>query len=311
MSVARAHLIGRFEAIQTILSNAVSADVSPVATPNSAAVLVRNGCMVMLFCALEGFLRDRSLECANAIDQTSVPYTHLPPGLKAASLISTFEGLLNLSRGWAVGDKLSEFEQAAIAAAAGSLGSPYQFTGYSFARDKSNVTAEDVTKITKSFGVDNFWSSARIVSQKAGMALPGNMDDAFKQLAKERHKAAHVPSHNVSHGHLVAALPQAIILALSFDALISAATDRLSSSKIVGGVAPIPVTGGDVEFMVVKPHRAGTWAAFIPNRAKALFTEKDGAAALARATVTAKAKRLSVICQDATGRASAWKTVLG
>ncbi|MBU9194435.1 hypothetical protein KTD33_07780 [Burkholderia gladioli] len=267
--------------------------------------------MVMLFSALEGFLRDRSLECARAIDQTAVPYTHLPIGLKAASLIATFEGLGNLSRSLPMSDKLSEFEQAAVAVAAGSLGSPYQFTAYSFGRDKSNITSEDVSKIAKSFGVDNFWRAAGIVSQKAGMAMPGNVDDVFKQLARERHKAAHVPSYNVSHSQLMAALPQALTLALSFDALVSAATERLSTSHIARGVPPASITGTDVDFLTLKPHRAGNWGAFLPNRARALFTESDFNAALARATLAARSRQLSVVCQDSTGRASVWKTVLG
>ena len=311
MSVAREQMIGRFNAIHAILANSLSIDITPVPTPNSAAVTIRNGCMVMLFCALEGFLRDRSLECARTINQTTVPYAHLPIGLKAASLIATFEGLLNLSRGWAVTDKLVEFEQAAVAVASGSLGSPYQFTGYSFARDKSNVTADDVTKITKSFGVENFWAAARIVSQKAGMALPGNMDDIFKQLAKERHKAAHSPSHNVPHSVLAAALPQALTLALSFDSLISAATERLSNSGIGHGAPLVPVTGADVDFMVVRPHGAGKWGAFLPNRSRALFVELDFNVALARGSTSARSRGLSLVCLDSTGRASTWKTVLG
>ncbi|PUA19534.1 hypothetical protein C7W93_06670 [Glaciimonas sp. PCH181] len=73
------------------------------------------------------------------------------------------------------------------------------------------------------------------------MVLPGNMDDIFRQLAKERHKAAHVPSHNVPHSQFVSALPQALTLALVFDALVSAATKRLSGSAIASGVIPAAV----------------------------------------------------------------------
>ncbi|SIO22713.1 HEPN domain-containing protein [Paraburkholderia phenazinium] len=311
MSTARDQLVGRIGAIQSVLSDPLSTDISPVPTPNSPAVVIRNGCMVMLFSALEGFLRDRSLECAKAIDQAAVPYTHLPAGLKAASLIATFEGLGNLPRGLPMSEKLSEFEQAAVAVASGAMGQPYQFTHYSFGRDKSNITSDDVSKIAKSFGVDNFWKAAGIVSQKAGMAMPGNVDEVFKQLARERHKAAHVPSHNVPHSQLVAALPQALTLALSFDTLVSAATKRLSTSQIAHGVLPTLVTGADVDFLTLKPRRAGRWAAFVPNRVKALFTEADFNAALVQATSTASSRHLSVVCQDSTGRASVWRTVLG
>lgn len=311
MSAAREHLLGRVEAIGTILSNPLSTDASPVPQANSPAVVVRNGAMVMLFCALEGFVRDRSLECARAIDQTAVPYTHLPAALKAASLVSTFEGLVNLSRQMPFSDRLSAFERASIAVASGALGSQYNFTEYSFARDKSNVTADDIAKIAKSFGVDNFWNAARIICGKIGAAIVGNVDEIFKQLALDRHKAAHVPSHSVPHSRLTSALPEALALALTFDALISAATARLSRSRIATGIPPAALTAGDVDFMTIRPHQPGRWAAFSPGGSRALFIETSEVAALSRAMVVATSRRLSIVCKDNTGRASDWKTILG
>lgn len=310
MSVAREQFLGRVEAIRSILASPISTDIAPVPVPSSAAVVARNGCMVMLFCALEGFVRDRSLECAKSINQTSVPYAHLPEGLKYASLVSTFEGLLNITRGWPEVDKILEFEQAVVAVASGSLGSPYQFTTYSFARERSNVSVEDIGSIARSFGVSNLWSAMRGVVGKAGMALAGNIDESFRQLAKERHKAAHVPHHNVPHSQLSAALPVATTIALGFDALISTATHRLSNSNIAGGAAPARVTDADVEFITLKPRGAG-WAAFRPTRQRAAFVEQDRTAALARAAVMGRTNGLSVVCHDASGRASAWTTVQG
>ncbi|PUA19535.1 hypothetical protein C7W93_06675 [Glaciimonas sp. PCH181] len=75
-------------------------------------------------------------------------YTHLPIGLKTASIVATFEGLLNMSRDGTTNDRILEFERAAVAIASGPLGSLYKFTDYSFARDKSNISADDVVKIT-------------------------------------------------------------------------------------------------------------------------------------------------------------------
>ena len=119
MSAAREYRLGRIEAIGSILASHLAIDASPVPQANSPAVVIRNGAMVMLFCALEGFIRDRSLECARAINQTSVPYSHLPASLKAASLISTFEGLMNLSRQMSFTDRLTAFEKASVAVASG------------------------------------------------------------------------------------------------------------------------------------------------------------------------------------------------
>jgi len=311
MSAAREHLLGRVEAISTILASPLSIDSSPVPQANSPAVVIRNGAMVMLFCALEGFIRDRSLECACAVDQTTVPYTHLPEALKAASLISTFEGLINLSRQMPLTDRLSAFERASIAVASGALGSQYKFTEYSFAREKSNVTADDISKITKSFGVDKFWNAARTICGKIGATIVGNVDEIFKQLASDRHKAAHVPSFSVPHSRLTSALPEALALALAFDTLISAATVRLSQSKVASGVPPMPLMADDVDFMTIRPHRAGKWAAFSPNGSRALLVDTSEVAVLSRATAVAASRKLSIVCKDHTGRASDWKTLLG
>lgn len=310
MSIAREHFLGRIEALKAILDDSISTDSAPVPAPNSAAVAVRNGCMVMLFCALEGFIRARSLECARAIDQTAVPYSHLPTGLKVASLISTFEGLLLLSRGLTTADKIIEFEKAAIATATGSLGSSYQFTEYSFGRDKSNVIADDIPKIAKAFGVENFWTAARVVATKAGVAIPGNMDDLFKQIARERHRAAHVSAHNVPHSLLKSSLPDAIVLCLTFDTLISRATDQLSKSLIARGAVPPAVNGTHVDFIVIKPHTKANWAAFSPSRSRALFVETSLVGAIGRAVPIARAKSLDVICLDSAGRPADWRSAV-
>jgi hypothetical protein len=310
MSAARGQFLGRIEAIRTILTNPISTDVTPVPIPASAAVVTRNGCMVMLFCALEAFLRDRSLECARNIDQAVVPYAHLPDGLKHASLIATFDGLFTQTRGWPMADRIREFESACVLSASGALGSPYQFTSYSFARDKSNISAEDVGQIAKSFGVANFWASTRNVNASAGAAIPGNVDDLFRQLARERNKAAHVASHNVPHSSLTSAIPQAVSIALGFDALISTATYRLSTSAIAHGTPPTPTLDTDIQFITIRPH-VGRWAAFRPAAGRALFVEGQQDVALARATAYGRPRGLSVVCHDAGGRASNWTTILG
>lgn len=311
MSIARDQFLGRIDAIRTILANPISTDTSPVPVPGSAAVVSRNGCIVMLFSALETFIRDRSLECAKSIDQTSVPYTYLPLGLKYASVVSTFEGLISQTRSLSVADKILEFEKATVAVASGYLGSPYEFTSYSFARDKSNVSADDIGTIARNFGVNGFWASARNVCTSAGMAMPGSIEEVFRQLARERHRAAHVTSHSIPHSQLTSSLPQATVIALAFDALISTAAHRLNASAIARGRPPNKVSDADIEFITVRPHRSGRWGAFRANHLRALLVEADQKVAMARASGIAKAKGLSVVCHDAAGRASTWTTLLG
>lgn len=310
MSIARGQFLGRMEAIASILANPISTDQSPVPAPSSVAVVVRNGCMVMLFCALEAFLRDRSLECARSIDQNVVPYPHLPEKLKYASVVSTFEGLSTQTRNWSDADKIVEYERALVASSAGALGSPFQFTSYSFGRDRSNISVGDVGDIAKSFGVSNFWNSTRNVGANAGMATPGNADETFRQLATARHRAAHVASYIVPHSLLTASLPQAVVIALGFDVLVSTATHRLSRSAISRGQAPAPVSDVDIRFITVAPHRGG-WRATRAGVRRALFVELDGTAALARAVGAARNADLSVVCHDMAGRPSNWATVLG
>lgn len=311
MSDAREHFIGRIDAIRTILSTPITIDSTPVPVPNSAAVTIRNGCMVMLFCALEAFIRGRSLECARRLDQIVVPYPHLPAGLKYASLVGTFEGLLQQTKYWSETDKMAEFERAAVLIAAGPLGSPYQFNEYSFARDKSNVSADDMRDITKSFHVDNFWAACSGIWNKVGAVVPGNPPDIYKQLSKERNKAAHVAAHNVTHTAISNFLPQTVALALAFDALISMGAHRLSSSAIAHGTIPAKVSDANVEFITVKPHTGSKWAAFRTSAARAILVQPSPEAAFAAAIPKARLLNLCVVRHDNTGRPVAWATIFG
>lgn len=310
MSVARENFISRIEAIRTTLKNPISVDTTPVPIPSSAAVVVRNGCTVMLFCALETFIRNRSLECAGAINQIQVPYAQLSDDLKYASLVSTFDGLAMATRGWPKSDKILEFERAAVAVASGSLGSPYQFTEYSFARDKSNVTADDIVLISKTFGVENFWQSAGKVSLKAGITIPGRHEDIFRLLARERHKAAHVAQHNVSHYWVESALFQTLSIAIAFDALISTAAFKLNT-KGATARATLKITENDVDFLTVKPRVNGDWAGYQPSKTRASFVAADQSSALARAVTLGGTHNLSVVCHDTGSRPTRWATVLG
>lgn len=311
MSDAREHFIGRVDAIRKILASPISTDSTPVPVPNSSAVAVRNGGMVMLFCALEAFVRGRSLECARRINQVVVPYTHLPPGLKYASLVGTFEGLLQQTRYWPDADKMLEFEQATALAAAGKLGSSYQFTEYSFARDKSNVSADDVRDIARSFYVDNLWASCPIIWSKVGAVVPGNADAAYRALSKERHKAAHVATHNVTHTALSDFIPSALALAIAFDILISTGTNSLSNSGIAHGTPPAKVDAANIKLFSVKPHSGNSWAVFGPTSRRALVVQTTREAAFAAAVPRAHAADCGVVISDGTGRPVSWNTILG
>ncbi|MGQ5281689.1 HEPN domain-containing protein [Xanthomonas arboricola] len=263
----------------------------------------------MLFCALETFIRERSLECAGLLNQALVPYSKLPEGLKKASLISTFEGLLNNSRQFSPSDQVLLFEQAAVAAASGKLGSAYKFSDYSFGREKSNIVADDIAKIAKAFGVPSFWNVAKSISESVGLAQPAGVDEAFKQLAKERHKSAHVSSHSIAHSTLSAFIPQTLVIALSFDLSISLAVRKLNGSNIVSdGVHPL-VSLGDFKYVILRPV-AGRWKGFIPGRTTAIFVENDYETAMPRAVQQAAQRVASTIIQDQTERAVNWISII-
>ena len=310
MSSARENFLGRVEAIRSILAAPISTDTAPVVVPNSAAVTIRNGCAVMLFCALEAFVRGRSGECASGLNQAVVPYTHLPEGLRYLSLVSTFEGLVNQTKYWQVSDKIVAFEKAAVATASGSLGSPYQFTDYSFARDKSNVSAADLKEIALAFYADNPWAATVAVWAKVGISFTDGPTELFKQLSTERHKAAHVATHNVPHASLANSLPKAVALAFAFDVLISAGTKRLNGSAILGGTPPAKVTDADISFLTVKPHKS-SWGVFRPGSVKAMAIKPDANTAYAAAIVKSTAQGRSTVVIDAAGRLSKWSTVIG
>jgi hypothetical protein len=267
--------------------------------------------MVMLFSALEDFMRNRAIECTQRINQASVPYSHLPEKLKAASLISTFEGLLNSSRGWPAADRLSEFEEAAKLAAAGPLGSQYQFSPFAFGREKSNLNPDDISIMAGRFGVKGFWQEATKIKAMTGAGTPQDLQAGFKQMARTRHKAAHVPSHIVGHVELSTSLSVSIDVAAGFDILVSTATDRLGQANLASGGTMQEVTSADVKITFLRPHVRG-WAGFSSSSAKrATFVEPAYASAHSRALAYAKQRNMSLVKQDGASRVTGWETCLG
>jgi len=312
MSTARTAFVQRVEAIRAILDNPIAIDNQLPARPNSPAVTIRNGCMVMLFCALESFVRDRAIEILARLDQATVPYTLLPEALKQACIVGTFEGLLSSTKYLNRADKIREFERVLPMAAAGLAGSNYRFSEYAFGKDKSNIGVEDIKNFVAALGVFDPWNRIKRTASRLGGLLTNNADVEFKTLATNRHKAAHVAAHIVDHTTISNSLPVAMALAVGYDVSISVAVLRMNTGGLsIGNPAPI-VNDSDIKLRFIEPHakRPNCWIAKAENARRASLTGTDADTLFSASINFARNADESLVLKDRAGRPSKWLSVL-
>ena len=312
MSTARIAFVQRVDSIQTVLDNPLAIDSHLPPQVNGPAAITRNGCMVMLFCVLESFLRDRAIEVLAFLDRASVPYGKLPEQLRTACVINTFQGLLNTTRNSTSGDRIQEFERIIPLVSAGLSGSNYRFSEYAFGRDKSNLGQEDIKQFMMAFGISDPWGLIKRTAGRLGALLSNGADTEFKNLASNRHKAAHVAGFVIDHPTISSALPIAKGIAIGFDINVSAAVKLLNSAGLAMN-RPIPtINNAQIKLRCIERHpsRSNHWMVKgdAARRASAIGTDPD--LLFANSVVAARSAMEALVLKDRSGRPSNWTTVL-
>lgn len=231
MSPARIAFVGRLRSVDEILADQISIDKSPAPQPDSAAVTVRNGVTVMLFCALEAFVRDRSLECAKTLIARQAQLSRMPQAMIEAALVRQFEVLGNRPR-LKGQDKLNAYSAHISEASKTASGSSLGVHETAFSPKRSNFSHDEVNEIAKMFGAIELWREADAFLALASVSIPqGSSSAAFKSVSDARHECAHKAAHVVSHPN--AALYRNLVsaVALAFDAIVSLGTKKLMSAS--------------------------------------------------------------------------------
>lgn len=259
MSQARVALKSRLETIRTSLQEASVSDGVPADTmKNAVAALMRSGLAVLIFATLEAFIRDRTGEVLRGFSATNVSFNSLSEKLQTAVTLSALQGILFRAKQKDKIDQvnwlLTELQSVANAASSITTLSPY-----SFGQSSSNISDEVIKTILSAFGIERGWSAISEVAKHIGLGGVADYSQAFREIAKRRHSAAHDVSINIPLNDLEDGLKSVLALCCSFDLLVSHSLSRHNIGKNPALHGAISHTDLKYRFLSPHPSRLGSY----------------------------------------------------
>ncbi|WP_295926219.1 HEPN domain-containing protein [uncultured Xanthomonas sp.] len=219
---------------------------------NRRAAMLRQGQAVLIFSAMESFIRNRTAEILQSFDSNVVNFSGLSEDLQKAVTIGAIDGI---SVRLKAQDKAIQVawlmnEVSAVASAATS---PYTFSRYSFCHAKSNINEDDVVNILKAFGVESVWRSIGALASRSGSTLPDARAE-FVAVKKRRHSSAHAVSGTVPHADLEQSISSVRVICLAFDLLISKSLSLANTSAFPGVGSQGKLTDDHIDLIFSEPR---------------------------------------------------------
>lgn len=222
MSAARHTFLERIMAFKTALDEPALISSAPSEIDhNNTARLLRNGLAVVGFAILEDFVRTRLKEVLSRIGNSRIPFDELPSRLREAAVLGAVRALAyqgGLRRKQK--DDYISFIQEHGQLIGSTRSASYEISAMALGWDQPNLSDTDIFEILGVFKIQDGWGNIDGLAKRVGLSSP-SLRDAFRQAAVRRHRAAHSADPDTEVTHLISFIPQAIAIALGFDALIS------------------------------------------------------------------------------------------
>ena len=223
-----------FERISSIISsferqhlyNNFLNEISPIESPhNNQARLLRNGLSISNFCFFEDFIKSRLGECLQELPNIFNDFQSIPSSLQQAITINALESIQKrgekIKQSKSLPDAIKFIQENTY-----NIGStynnttPYSISKFSLGWSKENINFDDYVNFLGFFHVKK---CNEIIKKKSSHLFMPILDPKlqFNQISIARHKAAHVPSHNISIEDLKENIKNTIIYAFIFDYCIS------------------------------------------------------------------------------------------
>lgn len=272
---------------------------------NSVARMLRNGLAVVGFAALEDFIKSRTSEVLAEVGRTAVPFTELPERLRNAT---TFEVVSALQYQLSISDKAERlaYIQDHAAKIASTATSAYELSPHAFGFSQANLKDETIKDILKGFMIDDPWQEISKVGARIGLnAVP--LNEVFKAAAIRRHRAAHVARVDVPQTDLIQFVRDAYAIAIGFDALLSAASQRirLRDHEYLAGRRRVNNSSFKVRIVREESNR---WKEFVEGRSRALKASPEATAAIDAARGRAQAHSDLLVVLRSGGEVQGWDT---
>ena len=226
---AKSELLERVRYIKNALEIYRITDI-PISDENSdihngVANLLRKGLGIVAFNILEDFIKNKTEEVLEQLSPL-IPFESLPQalqdsGIDALKALSLRANILKINGGDYKGLIVNEVLKI------GSIQSPeYKLSKYSFFHNNSNISIHDINHLLKSFGVTGGWTLLKQISD----AIYGGVVDlceAYKNMERLRHKAAHSASFLYEYSVLSNIYSEIISISASFDIVLNAKLRKL------------------------------------------------------------------------------------
>ncbi|WCQ98567.1 HEPN domain-containing protein [Paracoccus aestuarii] len=306
MSEARSQLIRRLAALELGLSSETIAQKSPAEVEhNQVAALFRQGMAVVAFVALEDFVKRRASEALDKIGHCGIPFVELPDKLKKATTYEAF-GSIAFQLKIRSPEEKEVYAQESAGAIFSTASESYNLYRHAFGFDASNIGSESVNRFLSAVGVSSAWQNMTALAGQLDLGL--DLKGRFESSARLRHKAAHVPSANITVGELETLRKNCIAISICFDALLETALCAFErrDHDILSGRRPL--TSADVMFCKVK-WIDDRWKVYPKGAVRALRAFPDKPSAEQFVLQKAWGSRCCAIFYGEDRFASAWKII--
>jgi RiboL-PSP-HEPN len=313
MSIARSNFVNRISVLRDSLGDSALADGPPAnIQKNAVAAMLRNGLAVLAFAIIEDFIRDRTAEILNSFSSTTVKFDDLSEDLQQAITVSALNGILFKSKYQEKNNKIP-WILAQLPPIASATTNITNLSKYSFGQSASNIADDEPAKILGAFGVAGGWNAIAATARRIGLGGALDYAQAFKDIAKRRHSAAHDTTTKIPLNDLINSVKTIIAICCSFDLLLSKAL-AIHNTGNIPDKKHSPVSEATLTLRFVSPHpkQVGKFREQVelPNSSK-LHTKRVFATLLlakAAAGKSASEKNAFLIFLESNGVPQTWET---
>lgn len=227
MKAERESLISRLDALRSACDEPLLVNTAD-SLHSERAKQLRNGISVMIFSALEEFVRLRVADALSKIVPAALPFGALSEELRKAATLGAIQGLLFQQKFVAEDQKISFLSQE-IKALATVADQNYKISRFAFAHSNANVQLEEITSLLEALSVEKPWETVYHTARRLKLATPNPSKAEFRALSADRHAAAHQQSFDIPNLDLKARIDSALSIGLALDVVISAAVRNLNT----------------------------------------------------------------------------------
>lgn len=253
-----------------------AASLEPVVRgSNPAGEILRRGLAVSSYNLLETFVEGRLHELANYINQGTLHFSDLPDMLQKRATRTALEVGTSRIKRMAEPDVRNFIRGVGESVAA--IDGPIKLSPLTWLWPGSNMGASDFAGILRSFHVKTPWTEVDALSLALGLPATSSStlsaESQFKDFVRERHSAAHNPSHHVSNLQIPLSIDLLTKFAVAFDVFASVAAQALKQGT-PGYLVDENWTPGRVGFRQIR-ERSNDWAEFSATGSTAYRVGKD------------------------------------